>query len=109
MHDNVKIHTSHASTNWLILNRYRRIDHPPYSPDLNPIEHVWSLLKAGLHQHYPYIHEMGETEEDYQAFLDAIQDVWWNHIDQVIIDRLIESMPRRLEAVAANEGWYTRY
>ncbi|KAL7919556.1 transposase [Trichoderma austrokoningii] len=33
----------------------------------------------------------------------------WDLIDQDLMDRLIESMPRRLAAVRAAQGWYTQY
>ena len=26
---------------------------PPNSPDMNPIEHIWRVLKAALHKRYP--------------------------------------------------------
>lgn len=45
LHDNAKIHTCYLTTDYLEANDVRIITHPPYSPDLNPIEKVWAYLK----------------------------------------------------------------
>jgi transposase len=37
-------------------------DYPPSSPDLNPIEHVWSLLKCSVARRNP------STKEELEAF-----------------------------------------
>lgn len=44
MHDNAPVHTANAVTN--LLNSYPVdvLHWPPYSPDLNPIENVWSTV-----------------------------------------------------------------
>lgn len=36
---------------------------PPYSPDLNPIENLWALLKAKNYEMHPEIKEMADNEE----------------------------------------------
>ena len=57
---------------------------PAQSPDLNPIEHLWGCLKRGLaeHENSPNgIHEL------------------WERIPVEECQKLIESMPRRVQAV----------
>jgi len=40
---------------WLERHSIEVVDHPPYSPNLNSIKHVWVELKKRLHQQYPRI------------------------------------------------------
>lgn len=44
--DNAPIHTSHEITRMIEARGYRAIYLPPYSPELNPIENFWSILKG---------------------------------------------------------------
>ncbi|MCP3929601.1 MAG: hypothetical protein GY705_10915 [Bacteroidetes bacterium] len=41
---------------------------PPYSPELNPIENIWSKVKSYLRK-IPIL----DTEQLYQAIADALQ------------------------------------
>ena len=54
-HDNSPVHTAKIITAWLNKYGFDVTDHPPYSPDLSPIEHVWVELKCRLYQKYPDI------------------------------------------------------
>ena len=40
MHDNASIHTAQKVKDWFEDQRIPVLDWPPYSPDMNPIEHV---------------------------------------------------------------------
>ncbi len=77
------------------------LDWPGDSPDLNPIEGVWSLLKERINKlrSKPYTRKQIEK---------AIQKEW-DSLKPMNIKTLIDSMPARIKAVlTANDG-STRY
>lgn len=106
--DNAGIHTSEHTQEWFETHGIYVIDWPPHSPDLNPIEVVWALLKRELFNRYPSIANGRRRIRDWEVFREALIDSW-NHIDQDVIDSLIRSMPRRIDAVKKARGWYTKY
>ena len=108
MHDNASIHTAKKIKNWFRDESIPLLNWPPYSPDINPIKHVWKKLKEVLHQRYPELIEMGKSETDLLALRTAIIDAW-EAISQTWLDHLIDSMPRRVEAIRKKKGWHTKY
>jgi hypothetical protein len=84
------------------------IDWPSYSPDLNPIEHVWHALKKKIREIEPDFHELKDNIP-YKAWAEEIIQRARSELDPEHICRLIESMPRRLAAVKKARGWYTHY
>ncbi len=84
------------------------LEWPPRSPDLNPIEHCWNLLKKKLIELYPRLLMVGRSQINWTEFYEAIGAACWA-IPQAMIDTLINSMPRRIEAVYRARGWYTKY
>ena len=74
---------------------------PAQSPDLNLNEHLWDYLKRRL--------------ADHDSFLRGIHELWervqvdWEGIPVEECQKLIESMPRRIEAVIKAKGDYTKY
>ena len=44
---------------------------PPYSPDLNPIENLWSVLNEAFYEKYPELEHTRDTEETLQQLIRA--------------------------------------
>jgi transposase len=64
MQDNARIHTSRAVVAFLARHRIRVIKWPAYSPDLNPIVHLWWWLKKRMHKAYPQYNNFSVAEEE---------------------------------------------
>ena len=100
-HDNDPKHKARSVQNWLSDQPFQVLEWPAQSPDLNPIEHLWAILKRRLSQ--------------YDAPPRGMVQLWerieeeWEKIDSDICKRLIESMPARVEAVLKAKGAWTDY
>lgn len=93
---------------WLAEQRFQVLDWPPYSPDLNPIENLWSLLKEEILKRYPELATMPKNNQAMQRLCKAATAVWLDFgLD--LVNSLIDSMPRRIEAARQAKGWYTKY
>lgn len=49
--DNDPKHVSHLSNEWFEDNGIEVLDWPPFSPDMNIIEHAWAILERRLRAH----------------------------------------------------------
>jgi transposase len=86
----------------------RVMEWPPYSPNLNPIENLWALMKAELYRLHPELEHAPDTVETLDALIRGAQEAWHN-IDNGILYRLATTMDHRIQAVINAEGWYTKY
>ena len=108
MQDGAGIHRSRAVRSFLDQHHVNTIDWPAYSPDLNPIEHLWWVLKRRMFKLYPQYNNYSQVEEEWEGFCEALKECW-RGIPKKLIKRLIMSMPRRLAAVRKARGWQTKY
>ncbi|KAG0745619.1 hypothetical protein G6F24_015859 [Rhizopus arrhizus] len=99
--DNASIHTAKEVSEWLENNNISVLRWPPHSPDLNPIENLWSILKRRLLQ--------------YEKQPDGMLELWSRienvreSITQNECQKLIESMPKCIKAVYSAKGGHTKY
>ena len=82
---------------------------PPNSPDMNPIENLWALLKMELHKRYLDTATLrGPPHTIRQKLRERLMEVWWD-IGEEVLDRLIDSMPSRVQALIESDDWYTEF
>ena len=109
MQDNAPVHIYGPIKLWFQEHQIQVMKWPPYSLDLNPIEHVWPLLKEKLHDLYPGLSTMKGRPETIKPLLaDAIIHCW-ELLDPLVLENLSRTMPHRIEAVKSAKGWYTKY
>ncbi|GFW90061.1 transposable element Tcb1 transposase [Trichonephila clavipes] len=101
MEDNARLHRKNIVDECLQSEDITRMDWPTYSPDLNPIEHVWDMLGRRIAARQ---HPSTCLPELQRALLNE-----WCNIPQDQIDNLILSMPRRCKACIASSGRHTPY
>lgn len=78
--DNLSTHKDHLARAHILATGARIWDLPPYSPDLNPIEQMWSKIKA-----------------------------WLRKAKARTYDALVEAIEQALESVTTSDiqGWFT--
>ncbi|GFW01461.1 transposable element Tc3 transposase [Trichonephila clavipes] len=91
MDDNTRPHRANIVDECLQSEDITRMNCPAYSPDLNPIEHVWDMLGRRIAACQPAPTCLPELK---RALLDE-----WCNIPQDQIDNLMLSMPRRYDLV----------
>lgn len=109
MEDNARVHTARITRQWHEEHGIWVMEWPPYSPDLNPIEHLWAFLKQQIIKDYPETLEWSGSHAMLKERLAPLIVEAWQRIPQEYLDSCWQSMKKRCEAVIEAEGWYTKY
>ena len=99
LQDGAPAHTADRTFAFLDSRGVEVAEHPPYSPDLNPIEQCWPHLKRACERHNP-------------TSLSHLRDIVkaeWSNLDAGLIESLCLSYPRRIRACADAKGGHTKY
>ncbi len=77
-----------------LLLKVKVIEWPSVYPDLNPIEHMWGILKQKVEKHHV---------SNNQKIRDVVMEEW-KRMPATTGAVLVNSMPRRIKAVLDNNG-----
>ena len=101
MQDGARYHWHKDVKEWFLNHDIETMIWPPQSPDLNPIEHIWGNMKKELSMKNPYV-------TSYVEMTFILSNLWFD-LKQVYLNKLIESMPRRVHDVMINHGGNTSH
>jgi transposase len=86
-HDNGPTFKSHLVQGWLRKYAEREgvilIRCPPYSPDLNPIQNLWSILKERICKRYPDLVDLSKNKTAKDRLIEAAKELWHELEDEV--------------------------
>jgi hypothetical protein len=99
--DGAKYHFAKIPTANKDLHKVRRLDWPPQSPDLSPIENLWKQLKNAISARR---HRIRTTEE-----MEVALRREWTKIQKESLEKLMESMPKWIAQMLKNKGGVIEY
>jgi transposase len=97
--DSAPCHRARSVKKFLQDNKVPTLPWPGNSPDLNPIENLWAILKKKVNKKNP------RTKLELK---EAIIKVWYHEMDGTL-ERLVDSMPDRCLKVLKAKGFPTKY
>ncbi|KAF9103054.1 hypothetical protein BGX27_010757, partial [Mortierella sp. AM989] len=66
MEDGASVHRSKVTSNWRVDHRIDKMVWSPYSPDMNPMDNVWWVLKD-------YFNDSGRRQPSVEELMGVVQ------------------------------------
>ena len=101
MEDGAPVHRSKICEEWRQLRLLEKLNWPANSPDLNPIENLWKILKDAVQRNKACPRNIDG--------LKVVLEREWKSISETKLLQLCHSMPSRLQAVIDANGGHTRW
>jgi transposase len=98
-HDNDPKHTASIVKEWLANQPFEVLKWPAQSPDINPIENMWALLKLRLYRDYE------KPPKGMNEHWERIHETWYK-ITKEECRKVIETMPERCRQVIKAKGYW---
>lgn len=101
MQDGAPCHTAKSVKAFLQERNIPLLSWPGNSPDMNPIENIWELVKRRV---------SSEVITSKQKLIERVIEVWCRDPELTqLVSSCIESMPRRVQALLKSKGASTKY
>ena len=97
--DNASVHVSKLTKEFFDFRKIDVISWPAQSPDLNPIENLWAIMKKKL--------ELKNFENIDKLKVEILKI--WDEVDKKICENLVSSMTKRINLCIANKGDFIKY
>jgi hypothetical protein len=98
--DNARPRTARITHARLAAVNVNTIQWPAMSPDINQIEHIWDVLGRNVWRHHAPQNILQLTN----AFIAE-----WNNLPNNLVQRFVNSMRRRVDALLRARGGHNRY
>lgn len=99
--DNARPHKTKLAAAFREKNCVCTLPWPAQSPDLNPIENLWAEVKRRLQKQSKKPSSLAQLERQVRKT--------WKAIPKSMLEKLVDSMPDRVNAVIAAGGGPTKY
>ena len=94
-------HKTNLIKDFLARNKISTLDWPPQSPDMNPIENLWAMVKSRRQKKFG----IPKTKRE---LIEQVFQIW-DEIDETMLDSLSDSIESRLLEVIRLGGKPTKY